>query len=231
MNPHDYIKKPCHENWNAMTGDEQKKFCDKCSCSVHNLTGMDHQQIMNLRSDLGGKLCGVFQQPCQTETPEPLKKRIHRIHLKRSLVLGASISTLALAACQSESDKIEILGQCETVSAPKSETNPEGSTKPTKPVQPLVPVKPEVLMGGVCPEPEVKPPKVKPPIMGKVAAPPKEIKLPKLEPRVMGIVAAPQKEVKPPKQKPRLMGRIAAPQKEVKPPENTPIIDTTKKPK
>gem|GEM_PF-2717202 len=60
MNPQDYIPKPCHENWNTMTGNQQQKFCDKCSCSVHNLTGMNHEQIMDLRSELGGNSAEHF---------------------------------------------------------------------------------------------------------------------------------------------------------------------------
>jgi len=43
-----------------MTGNQQQKFCDKCSCSVHNLTGMNHEQIMDLRSELGGNSAEHF---------------------------------------------------------------------------------------------------------------------------------------------------------------------------
>ncbi len=112
-----------------MTGNQQQKFCDKCSCSVHNLTGMNHEQIMDLRSELGGKLCGAFQQQSQLETPEPLKKRIRRVHLKRSLLLGANISALALAACQPEKDQLE-LGEGGSVYVPESEASPDAPTSP-----------------------------------------------------------------------------------------------------
>ncbi len=167
MNPQDYIPKPCHESWNTMTGNQQQKFCDKCSCSVYNLTGMNHEQIMDLRSELGGKLCGAFQQQSQLETPEPLKKRIRRVHLKRSLVLVASISTLALAACQPEKDQLE-LGEGGSVYVPESEASPDAPTSPIKP-----PFKPHVLMGGICPEEESKPPRHEPQILGKICVPKK----------------------------------------------------------
>jgi hypothetical protein len=81
MNPQDYIPKPCHEDWDTMSGDERKKFCQNCSCTVHNLTGMDHQQITQLKTQLGGKLCGAF-------------------HLKLPLTITASTLALTLAACQ-----------------------------------------------------------------------------------------------------------------------------------
>ncbi len=31
------IDKPCPENWDAMVGNEAKRFCQGCGCHVHNL--------------------------------------------------------------------------------------------------------------------------------------------------------------------------------------------------
>lgn len=157
MNPQDYIPKPCHENWSQMSGDAKKKFCDKCSCSVHNLTGMDHDQIMTLRSELGGKLCGAFQA-----SSEPVRSPLHKVLLKRKLLIGASISSLALAACQSEKDR-DVVGGVEVCYPPESETSPE-----------VVPEESEVLLGDICPIEEPKHPEIKkqePRIMGKIRAP------------------------------------------------------------
>ena len=142
-----------------MTGNERKKFCDQCACSVHNLTGMKHEQIMDLYSDLGGKLCGAFHQPCQPDTLQIEKKKIHRIHLKRSLVMGASISTLALAACQTEKPTLGVI-------EPTQPIEREAETKPKDPI------KTEILMGKVLQE-EVKPvePPKHPQIMGIVCLP------------------------------------------------------------
>lgn len=181
--PKDYIPKPCHENWNAMTGNEQKKFCDKCACSVHNLTGMNHDQIMNLKTELGGNLCGVFQT--QTKASPENKPTKRRVHLRKSLLISASISSLALAACDSEKDDLKASDCSQPI---------ENTTKPDILLGEVIDdTKPEVLMGGVCPEPEIKPPKVEPKIMGKIAAPPKEIKPPVKTPRIMGIVCEPKK--------------------------------------
>lgn len=35
------ILKPCTENWEAMDGDAQQRFCDKCVRQVHNIAEMD----------------------------------------------------------------------------------------------------------------------------------------------------------------------------------------------
>jgi hypothetical protein len=31
------VAEPCPENWDAMTGDERARFCDRCALSVTNL--------------------------------------------------------------------------------------------------------------------------------------------------------------------------------------------------
>lgn len=161
MNPQEYIKKPCHENWNTMSGNERKKFCDRCSCSVHNLTDMNHKQIMDLYSDLGGKLCGVFHQSCEQDTALIEKKKIRRIHLRKSMALGVSISTLALAACQTENNDTQTtdttppVNQSSNTNTPVETKRPDfimGKIKQEEKVEPIKPPKhPEMLMGDVCP--------------------------------------------------------------------------------
>lgn len=64
-----------------MTGDQRQKFCNKCSTHVHDLTDYSSDEILALKVQNGGKLCGAFR-------------------LARPLTLGASIATLALASCQ-----------------------------------------------------------------------------------------------------------------------------------
>jgi len=78
--PQDYIPNPCKENWHEMSGDEQKRHCQKCDTHVHNLTGMSEPEIIALREKNGGKLCGSFR-------------------LGPSLALGSGIASLALASC------------------------------------------------------------------------------------------------------------------------------------
>lgn len=35
-----HIAEPCHESWDGMHGDDEKRFCDSCSKHVHHLSGM-----------------------------------------------------------------------------------------------------------------------------------------------------------------------------------------------
>ena len=146
-----------------MSGTERKKFCSQCSCSVHNLTDMNHEQIMDLYSDLGGKLCGAFHQSCEPVLARIEKKNIRRIHLKRSMALGVSISTLALAACQTEKPTLGVIEPTQPIER-EAETNPN---------TPIETERPNVIMGKIRQEEKVEP-----------------IELPK-HPQIMGIVRLP----------------------------------------
>ena len=83
MKSNDYIPNPCSENWDEVSGDERKKFCDKCSTTVHDLTEMSGDEIAALKQVNGGKLCGMFDHT----------------RLRNSIMLSAGIGTLALSAC------------------------------------------------------------------------------------------------------------------------------------
>lgn len=173
MNPEDYIPKPCHENWNTMSGDDRQKFCDKCSTSVHNLSGMSREEIITLKAKNGGKLCGTFRISKPPVNP-----------LVRPLVVGSSIASLALAACTSEKPR-----DYTPQHPPKEEDNNKHSDgrnideippvgmialPPEKPVakDPNEPEQPIRLLGEVCPPDPVKPPEPEEPmILGKICPP------------------------------------------------------------
>ncbi|HEY8375325.1 MAG TPA: hypothetical protein VIK91_02500 [Nannocystis sp.] len=52
------IKSPCHESWDAMHGDEARRFCDVCAKHVHNLSAMTRQEaVALLQRHRGEHLC------------------------------------------------------------------------------------------------------------------------------------------------------------------------------
>lgn len=52
------IKSPCHESWDAMHGDEARRFCDVCAKHVHNLSAMSRQDATDLLQEHKGQhLC------------------------------------------------------------------------------------------------------------------------------------------------------------------------------
>ncbi|MCB9763156.1 MAG: hypothetical protein H6739_25490 [Alphaproteobacteria bacterium] len=45
------IPEPCHEDWSAMTGDAQRRFCDHCDKHVHDLSEMTRDDAVALLRD------------------------------------------------------------------------------------------------------------------------------------------------------------------------------------
>ncbi len=157
--PCDFIPKPCKEDWHAMSGDEQRRHCEKCDTHVHDLTGMSSEEILAMRRKNGGKLCGAFR-------------------LGRPIALGSGIASLALASCSEQKGKEVVLPGivCEpppkeepidrkhttkSPSKPKSEqrasAKPFENKKPNKLGPDVVPM----LLGDIClpREPKDLPPK------------------------------------------------------------------------
>jgi len=50
------IDKPCPENWDAMEGNEQKRFCAGCGCHVYNIAEMNSTEAEKLLSQ-PGRVC------------------------------------------------------------------------------------------------------------------------------------------------------------------------------
>lgn len=57
------IKKPCHENWEAMTPNEQGAFCHKCVKTVIDFSTKSLEEIRDFFKDKEEeKICGRFEQ-------------------------------------------------------------------------------------------------------------------------------------------------------------------------
>jgi len=55
------IPNPCHENWDAMTPNEQGRFCGSCQKTVVDFTKFTTQDIQNyFAKHFGQKVCGRF---------------------------------------------------------------------------------------------------------------------------------------------------------------------------
>ncbi len=51
------VASPCHERWDAMTGDEQSRHCASCNKNVYNLSAMTREAAEALVREKEGKLC------------------------------------------------------------------------------------------------------------------------------------------------------------------------------
>lgn len=101
LKPENLIPQPCHQDWQKMSGSERQRFCDQCDCQVHNLTQLSLPEIQNLKEACGGKLCGAFEKDTKIQRGNALKK---------PLIIGTSIATLALASCSQPVEEIHVVG-------------------------------------------------------------------------------------------------------------------------
>lgn len=51
------IASPCPADWDAMYGDDRKRFCGECKLNVYNLSGMTKTQAEALIMNAEGRLC------------------------------------------------------------------------------------------------------------------------------------------------------------------------------
>jgi hypothetical protein len=54
------IASPCSQDWNAMMGNERKRYCGECKLNVYNLSGMSRTEAENLILSADGRLCVRF---------------------------------------------------------------------------------------------------------------------------------------------------------------------------
>ena len=56
------VASPCSADWEAMAGDERKRFCGDCRLHVYNLSGMTQYDAENLLRLSEGRLCVRYFQ-------------------------------------------------------------------------------------------------------------------------------------------------------------------------
>jgi len=56
------VEKPCPKDWDGMTGDDKKRFCEHCQMHVHNLSAMTSREARELVSCAEGRLCVRFEK-------------------------------------------------------------------------------------------------------------------------------------------------------------------------
>ena len=102
------VASPCSQDWDAMMGNERKRFCGECKLNVYNLSGMTKTEAENLLHNSEGRLCvrfykradgTVLTQDCPVGW-QALKKRISRttaafVSLIFGLLTGLGLMSLA----------------------------------------------------------------------------------------------------------------------------------------
>ena len=92
------IPKPCHENWDAMTADQQGRFCGACQKTVIDFTGMSDRQIAAFFKKPVGNVCGRFGGDQLNRIIEVPRKRIPWIKYFFTIALPAFLLSKKAAA-------------------------------------------------------------------------------------------------------------------------------------
>jgi hypothetical protein len=154
------IPKPCHEDWNKMTPDQQGAFCKVCNKSVHDFsrkTAKEVEQIL-LREE-EGKVCGRFRSD-QIVMPKDLEIPLHLLPRNISpfrafalavfIVFGTALFGITDASGQGLKGKVCIKPPVKEVPRPQNEpVRPLGNVTVTKVVPPLADERKEETMGKV----------------------------------------------------------------------------------
>lgn len=88
-NPLDHVRvaAPCSAGWENMRGNEQVRFCDKCSLNVYNLSSLSKRDAERLVMSAEGRLCvrfyrradgSILTQNCPVGL-HALKRRLSRV--------------------------------------------------------------------------------------------------------------------------------------------------------
>lgn len=95
------IEEPCHQSWEQMRGDEQRRFCDHCDKHVHNLSAMTKAQAQELL-EREADLCVIYKYDDQDElvfAPAPTRHQLQLQGVRKLLAAAALAVPMMLAAC------------------------------------------------------------------------------------------------------------------------------------
>lgn len=112
------VASPCQADWNAMIGDERKRFCGSCKLNVYNLSGMTRTEAEKLLIQSEGRLCVRFYQRADgtvltKDCPvgwRALKKRISKTAAAFVSLLFGLLAGLGLTTYFNRSEDQVIMG-------------------------------------------------------------------------------------------------------------------------
>jgi hypothetical protein len=148
------VASPCSESWSEMSGDDRKRFCEKCEKNVYDLSAMTRQEAEVFLAMQEGSVCVRFYRRFDgtiltSDCPEGVKRRRRR-RVAAVAVMAAGVGMAASLVMNHRS--IAVQGD---ISAPMP--NPvQGQTTPYPGVMGSVsPISPAVI-GTVTAVPETR---------------------------------------------------------------------------
>ncbi|MBK7827089.1 hypothetical protein [Nannocystis sp.] len=128
------IDSPCHESWEAMDGDAERRFCGVCQKHVHNLSAMRHDDARALLAEsAGANLCVRYS--AETDGSLRFRDLVPAARLTRGLVRSAFAAVLLAACDPGQAAPIADLGESviESIREATTPTNDGGCNYTTGP--------------------------------------------------------------------------------------------------
>jgi len=98
-----HIDSPCHESWDAMAGDSERRFCGVCEKHVHNLSAMRHDDAQELlRQAAGDNLC--VRYAAEDDGSLRFRDLVPRSRLTRG-IRRAAFAAVLLAGCSPQGNE------------------------------------------------------------------------------------------------------------------------------
>lgn len=169
------IASPCQADWNAMIGDERKRFCGDCQLNVYNLSGMSRAEAEQLLINSEGRLCvrfykradgTILTQDCPVGW-QVIKQRASKMAAAAASLVFGVLSGLGLTVFFNQSNSGELLGKVTYETTPTPKATPKntpmalmGAIAISTPTPKATPKSEEFTMGEIyVPTPTPKPKK------------------------------------------------------------------------
>ncbi len=103
------IQSPCSADWNAMVGDDRKRFCSLCDKHVHNLSAMTETEARGVVANQ--KVCVRYSLNPATQTIRHRPARQFMVRAAATAALTAGLALPAAAAISREPGEVGLLTQ------------------------------------------------------------------------------------------------------------------------
>lgn len=103
------IQSPCSEDWNAMEGNDQRRFCGQCAKHVHNLSAMTEGEARAVVADRD--VCVRYSVDPRTRTIRHRPSRRFFVRVAATAGLTAGLALPAAAALSREPGEVGLLAQ------------------------------------------------------------------------------------------------------------------------
>jgi hypothetical protein len=114
------VASPCPKQWEEMTGDAKRRFCEHCQLHVHNLSAMSERERGRFVEETKGKACIAYVvRPDGAMLPDGFWTRVLRplrgVRVA-SLAVLATLLPFWFSSCATRKNNSMVKGKVQTVS-------------------------------------------------------------------------------------------------------------------